>query len=409
MAKIDKHFLGFSSDYDYLDKKTNVLNHLSYLFNRTVTMFDYNNLPSTIPKKELELLIQSNGFGVFLKINNDYYVVNGGLGGEGDVYNRPTIATVSIPYLKYNKTLKIGEECVIISNDTTKTGLKPMFDKYVNLLTENNISLLLTIINTRLQTIISANDDMTVESAKQYLKDIFDGKMGVIAEQRLFDSLTVNNANTKNNNIVDLIELEQYVKASLYNEIGLSANYNMKKERLINAEVELNNDVLYPLIDDMLDNRKQAIEEINSLYGLNIEVEFSSSWKYKNRDNETILKEDEELFSSSWKYKNRDNETILKEDEELEDVVILEEYVSDEEDEELEEVEEVEEVEETEETEETEEDEEVEETEETEETEEDEEVEETEEDEEVEETEEDEEVEETEELEEDEEDEEKKK
>ena len=153
--------------------------------------------------------------------------------------------------------------------------------------------MLLTVVNTRLQTIISANDDMTVESAKQYLKDIFNGKMGVIAEQKLFDSLKVNNANTKNNNISDLIELEQYIKASLYNEIGLSANYNMKKERLINAEVEQNTDILYPLIDDMMECRQQAINEINELYGLDIKIKFSSSWGYKNKVNEEV-EEDEE-------------------------------------------------------------------------------------------------------------------
>ena len=294
MAKIDKHFLGFSSDYDYLDKKKNIINQMAYLFNRTVTMFEYHNLPETIPPKELELLLQSNGFGIFLKIDNDFYVVNGGLGGEGDVYNRPTKAVVSIPYLKYNETLNIGEDCIILKSDSTLTGLKPMFDKYIHLLNENNISMLLTVVNTRIQSIISANDDRTVESAKEFLKDIQDGKLGVIAESQLFNSLKVSNSNTRNNNISDLIELEQYMKASLFNEIGLSANYNMKKERLINAEVELNNDVLYPLIDDMIQCREEGLKQINELFDLDIQVKFSSSWAYKNRDVETEETEETE-------------------------------------------------------------------------------------------------------------------
>ena len=76
LAKIDKHFLNFNSDYDFLDKETNILKLLSYMFNRTNAMFEYENLPDTVPSKELELLIQSNGFGVFTKINDDYYVVD---------------------------------------------------------------------------------------------------------------------------------------------------------------------------------------------------------------------------------------------------------------------------------------------------------------------------------------------
>ena len=246
LAKIDKYFLNFSGEYDYANKKINNTNSMGYMFNRTSTMFKYNNLPKTIPYKELEKLLQSTGYGIFTKINDDFYVVRGGLGGETDVYNRPTKAIVSVPYLNYSQTLDIGENCVLIMNDTTGTGLKPIFDKYINLLNENEISILLATVNNRIQTLISANDDSTIESAKMFLTNIFDGKLGVVAESQLFDSLKVNHKTT-NNSVSELIELEQYLKASLYNEIGLSANYNMKKERLINAEVELNNDVLFPL------------------------------------------------------------------------------------------------------------------------------------------------------------------
>ena len=35
------------------------------MFNRTNAMFKYNNLPDTIPSKELELLLQSNGLVYF--------------------------------------------------------------------------------------------------------------------------------------------------------------------------------------------------------------------------------------------------------------------------------------------------------------------------------------------------------
>lgn len=281
LAKIDKYFLNFSGEYDYSNKKMNNTNSIGYMFNRTSTMFKYTNLPKTIPYKELEKILQSTGYGVFTKINGDFYVVNGVLGGETDVYNRPTKAIVSVPYLNYNNTLDIGKNCVLIMNDTTGIGLKPIFDKYINLLNENEISILLATVNNRIQTLISANDDSTIESAKMFLTNIFDGKLGVVAESQLFDSLKVNQKTT-NNSVRELIELEQYLKASLYNEIGLSANYNMKKERLINAEVELNNDVLFPLIDDMLECRVNSLNEINELYGLNISVEFGNTWAYRN-------------------------------------------------------------------------------------------------------------------------------
>lgn len=283
MAKVDKHFLGNASKgYNYLDKKTNVLNQIGYMFNKSNIMFKYVNLPDTIPPKEMEILIQKNGFGIFTKIEEEFYIVSGGLGGEHDVYNRPTKAIISIPYLNYNADLEIGKDCIIVKNDSLGMGLLPLYQKYCTILNENEITMILATINKRIQNLLSANDDNTIKSAEEYLKKVEEGKLGVIAEQRLFDSLKINNSNsTGGTNLTELFEFQQYFKASLYNEIGLNANFNMKRERLSSAEVETNTDNLYPLVDDMLDNRRLALKEINELYGLDIQVEFNSSWDYR--------------------------------------------------------------------------------------------------------------------------------
>ena len=290
MAKVDKYFIGSKSrDFDFLDKATNVNNNIAYMLNRTNTMFKYTNLPSTIPSKEIELLLQTNGFGVFVKIEDDFYIVNGGLGGETDVYNRPTKAVISVPSLSYNETLEIGTECIIINNDSLGVGLLPLYQKYSTVLNENMISMILANVNKRVVSLISANDDNTVKSAELYLKNIFDGKQGVIAESKLFDSLKVNDTSSKDGTLKELIEFEQYMKASLYNEVGLSANYNMKKERVTKEEFTTNSDSLFPLVDDMLNSRRKALEEINALFELDIMVEFNSSWNIRNLENDSLI------------------------------------------------------------------------------------------------------------------------
>lgn len=277
-------FLGLDNNliYNHLDKRKNVADMVTYMFNRSNIMFKYHNLPETIPETELEKLLQTNGFAIVGKINGDLYAINGGLGGETDVYNRPTIATISVPFFNFNDTWEIGKDCVVIKNDSNAIGLIPMFVKYCTLMNENEITMMLATVNKRIQDLLSANDDNTFESAKQFLKDVFEGKMGIIAESKLFDSLKVNNSSTNAQvNLKDLFEFEQYLKASMYNEIGLSANYNMKRERLTSAEVETNTDNLYPLVDDMLNNRRLAIEKINEMFETDIEVEFNSSWDYR--------------------------------------------------------------------------------------------------------------------------------
>lgn len=63
--------------------------------------------------------------------------------------------------------------------------------------------------------------------------------------KRIFKGVNMQTAPTTNSvYITQLIELIQYYKASMYNELGLNANYNMKRERLNLGEVSMNVDVL---------------------------------------------------------------------------------------------------------------------------------------------------------------------
>ena len=291
MAKIDKYNygLGYTFSYDYKDKPRNVENLMKYMLNRSNIMFQYHNLPDSIPSREIELLLQTNGFGVFIEVEGKYYIVNGGLGGEPDVYNMPTEAVISIPALKLNKTYKINEDCIVIPDDSMYLGLLPMYAKYCTLMNENEITMLLATVNKRIQHLLSANDDNTIESAKKFLEKVFDGEIGVIGESKLFESLKVNTTSTTSQvSMKDLFEYEQYLKASMYNEIGLSANFNMKRERLSSSEVEANTDNLYPLVDDMLNSRRKGLEKVNEMFGLDIQVEFNSSWDYRLFNGEPV-------------------------------------------------------------------------------------------------------------------------
>lgn len=335
MAKIDKQFsyLGLidKTVYNYLDKVVNARNNVAYMLNRSNVMFKYHNLPDTIPASELEKMIQSNGFAVIGKINGELYALNAGLGGEPDVYNNPTEAIVSVPAFNYNATWKIGKDCEVITNDTMHIGLIPLFAKYCTLMNENEISIMLSVINQRISFLLSANDDNTIASAKQLLKDIEAGKQGVVSDSKVFDSFKAQ-ALTKNagTGITDLIELEQYLKASMFNEIGLNANYNMKRERLSESEVEMNGDNLYPLVDDMASNRKSGVERVNNLFGTDIQVEFNSSWDYRiyqglsihnTGDEITTEKIDEELPGETTSPTVADNsvETVETIDEKKQD------------------------------------------------------------------------------------------
>lgn len=270
--------------YDYQDKNKALTNFALGMYNKTLTMFDYSELPKTIPFKEVEKILQQYGYAIITEVKGELYAFYGGLSGF-DAYYQPTHAIVANPYLNFNATLEIGKDCILIRNDDMKVGLYYLFQRYGYQIVENELTMVVNNFNSRMKTIITATDDNTAESAKEYLQDVIDGKTGVVMGSKLFDGIKMDSPNhNTSSNVSDLIELEQYMKATLFNEIGLDANYNMKRERLTDGEVNQNDDALYPLVDNMLDNRKEGWGAVNELYGTNVSVEFSSIWRVKQQE-----------------------------------------------------------------------------------------------------------------------------
>ena len=283
--------------FDFADKEQALIVYSKYMLNRCLSMFDYDGLPDTIPKRMLELYLMTNGNAAIYKHEGKLYAFVVGLGGVPDEYYRPTVYTIANPYLNLSKNLKIDEECIVIRNDSLMMGLYPLVKKYCTALLENDLSMFITSINSRIASLISASDDRTKQAAEKYIKDIYAGKLGVIAEQAFLDGIRVQPYSTvsSNNIITNLIEYEQYLKASFYNEIGLNANYNMKRESINSNESQLNDDMLTPLIDDMLTCRKEGVEKVNAMFGTNISVKFGSAWEENEIETEQELgKTDEE-------------------------------------------------------------------------------------------------------------------
>ena len=281
---------------DYKDK-TDIFNYyIKSMLNKTQAIFNYNNLPDTIPQDIFEFYLQTNGNCIVTDINDKLYAFTGGIGGQPDAYYRPTIYTVANPALNLSKNYKIDIDCILVKNDPLLIGLLPMYRHYATQLVESDISLLIADINTRLINLISAQDDRTKKSAELLLSQIIDGNFGIVSETAMLDSLkSTPYSNTNNNIITALLEQHQYIKASWYNDIGLNVNHNMKREYLNSSETQLNSKTTKPLIDIMLQCRQEAIDKINNKYKTDIQVKLNSSWNEReelnNESSETIQAE----------------------------------------------------------------------------------------------------------------------
>lgn len=269
--------------YDFKKKQNNINQLNDYMLSKTLSMFEYENLPVSIPRKELEYLLQTVGYAFITEVDGKLYALTGSLGGEVDAYNRPTTITVNNVFLKFNKTLSLKDDGVLICNDDMLIGLLPLYEKHNTLLVENDINMVLHGYNTRIKTLISASDDKTKASADSYLKKVIDGEVGIVAENALFDGVRVQGSNAGGtSSVTNMTEYHQYVKASLYNEIGLSANFNMKRERLTSGEVSQGEDSLFPYVYNMMDCRLSAVKLINEKYDTDIKIDFGSVWHLKD-------------------------------------------------------------------------------------------------------------------------------
>ena len=278
---MSKKYTCYETAKSYLkDKDKNVNNFIDTMFCKTNEMFTWKNLPETIPQAELEYLLQSNGTMFFTKVGNDFYALLGTLGGEINVYYEPTKYTVANVALNLSKMYDIEKDGVLIRNDLRCNGLIPILSKYASMLTDCEISLNTMSILMRVMFLISASDDKTKKSAEEFMSKIINGNYSIIADSQFFDGIKAQGMTQSFSQLIpQMIELTQYIKASALNEIGLNANYNMKKERITEQEYTLNIDALMPFAENMLNCRKKAVEKINKMYGLNIEVSLNSVWE----------------------------------------------------------------------------------------------------------------------------------
>lgn len=279
------------ADMDIVEDKEWVFKtYKSYFYMRLLEMFEYKNLPETIPSEMLEMYLLSGGCCFFTEVNGKYYVFEGSLGGEPDPYYRPTLFTVANPALKLSENYDIQEDGVLCKNDKLLFGLDYLVTRTASLMAENLITMNMADVILRSIMMLTAPDDRTKASAEEFLKKIKKGEMGVIADSPLFDGIKrFDSSHSSSGYITQFIEYHQYVKGSFFNEIGLNANFNMKRESIGKGEASLTQDTIFPICDTMFSSRKEFIKKINEKYGLDISVDFSSIWKQNRQEAEYEL------------------------------------------------------------------------------------------------------------------------
>lgn len=250
------------------------------LVNTAHSIFEWTGLPDTVNENFLTNELIENGIVGLINTPNGLRAVRGNVGGEIDCYYRPQYFIYANPVLGSGEP-KIGENCAVLfltSEDMTPFsptgGLSTLIDSTALLLADNMISLNVTQKNTRIMLLASADDETTANSAERTITEMYNGRPYKVVNKSMTDSFDVNPLSSVRTaeNMKQLIENQQYILAHFYQELGINANFNMKRERLITSEVELNTECLDTLVDDMEKTINDGLEMCNILFGTDIHL-----------------------------------------------------------------------------------------------------------------------------------------
>lgn len=281
------------------------------IMNMTADFVKWPNLSEYLPDMPpttIEEYTQSSGWSALIEKDGNYHLVSGicgGFLGEWTEYFMPRGVIVSNAYApEIEGTYIIGENAVLLRNDTHMQGLFPIICPRAEMMVENDISILIGLENMRVINMIHAATDSMKEAALSFLRQIRWGRHGIITgrdsqnrwsgapSEPVIENLPTGGVPT--NYLIQMIEAAQYERASLFNDLGLQYNSNMKREALNSAETTMNEDILHPIIDNMMECRRRFCEECKTVFGIDITPpELQGAWAQRKAEIQTPENEPE--------------------------------------------------------------------------------------------------------------------
>lgn len=288
---------GKQSLYDYYFKS---------LLARLNQLFVWDGLPETIDRDYLNAALFLGGFAAFFRMpfwrdengydpgkSGDPYIAIGGIGGQPNEYYYSTLFTLANPVLG-SRQFEIHKTCEIMYNTAADKqllhladgggGLYTLIDQTATLLTDNAQSINMAQINSRVQSVFTADNDRQKRAADVFLQRLYNGKPYTAITSDELQRFTVQNINVDTDKtITPLVELHQHILADFYNQIGIKTTPYNKQERLITAEVDTVGKMTECTLDSMLQARQEGCEAVNKLLGLNISVRLAD-WLQEQED-----------------------------------------------------------------------------------------------------------------------------
>ena len=246
----------------------------------------FDGIPETVSETFFKLILFTQGKVCFLKgdvideTGSELLALNCSRADTPNVYYIPRKVLVTNPRLKKQYNLEVDKQCVVVylseadkyNLSEINGGLYGLIERTAVMLADNDISINIAQKNTRLVNIVAADTQNTYDSIKGVFAKMYNGDPDIVVKSSLVDKLSgvPIQQNQSNHNLIELIEVQQYILAHFYEQIGIQTHDQMKKERLVTAEINDNIELCFLNIDDMLVSIQEGLQRVNEMFGTNI-------------------------------------------------------------------------------------------------------------------------------------------
>lgn len=234
------------------------------------------------PKGIEDIILNSQCFAVIVKGDEWALTECSTIGNNG--YNYPTQIRVTNPYLEnFKGTYDLDNTDVLFFQN--KITLDEIVNYYNEFISESDTTNKNYLYNLRIPFILVSQDNKTVNEFNNFFKKLKEGVLSMISTKDILADTKVFHSETSKN----ALEIRQYYLSEFYNLLGVEEVKTLKKERLINSEIQADSDGKTYFLEYHDELRREITDFLNS-HGFNVNCEIIE--RGDNNGNTQPTKED---------------------------------------------------------------------------------------------------------------------
>lgn len=278
ISKLARESCTFNAFYEYWRDQ---------LFERIMRLFVWENTYRLednkvvgVKPKEIEqrLLLQGHCGISILEGETELTAFFGNYYGVGKYLDEKPNYMIRCPIYSGSRT--IGDDIVVIDNNSLRNPSYDLVHHYALLLAHNEVTLIDIMVNARdAGGIPVAATEKQKQSIQQYQAKVFNGQYGIVTD---IGNLGINYVGTDRKttqSIEDVYMTRKQLLNSFYSDIGVRSAFE-KRSNSVEAEVEADTSLLLLNLADMIDARQKGCEAVNDMYGTNWSVHIAEEIDY---------------------------------------------------------------------------------------------------------------------------------